>query len=80
MQLSRIFDVNRDGFVNKKEFQWMTTNDILNKKKIDIMFKVSAWLHHSLWLMSSSQRCDLDGDGKLNQDEFTRWSAGPGRV
>jgi len=52
----RIFDVNRDGFVNKKEFQWMTTNTILSQKKIDTMFK----------------RCDLDGDGKLNYDEFIR--------
>ena len=44
VSLVRIFDVNRDGFVNKKEFQWMTTNDILNKKKIDIMFKASSFL------------------------------------
>ena len=32
--------MNRDGFVNKKEFQWMTTNTILSQKKIDTMFKV----------------------------------------
>ena len=32
--------MNRDGFVNKKEFQWMTTNTILSQKKIDTKFKV----------------------------------------
>ena len=32
--------MNRDGFVNKKEFQWMTTNTILSQKKIDTMFEV----------------------------------------
>ena len=35
--------MNRDGFVNKKEFQWMTTNTILSQKKIDTMFKVSNY-------------------------------------
>ena len=35
--------MNRDGFVNKKEFQWMTTNTILSQKKIDTMFKVQVF-------------------------------------
>ena len=53
VSLVRIFDVNRDGFVNKKEFQWMTTNDILNKKKIDIMFKASSFLSpHNVVLLA----------------------------
>lgn len=52
----KLFDQNGDGFVNKKEFKWMTTNAVISKKQIDITFK----------------RCDLDGDGKLNYSEFRR--------
>ena len=42
--------MNRDGFVNKKEFQWMTTNTILSQKKIDTMFKVFKYdnLNHEI--------------------------------
>ena len=42
--------MNRDGFVNKKEFQWMTTNTILSQKKIDTMFKVFKYdnLYHEI--------------------------------
>ena len=69
--------MNRDGFVNKKEFQWMTTNTILSQKKIDTMFKVftiSSRLSNKQYAERRPfQRCDLDGDGKLNYDEFIRY-------
>lgn len=51
----RIFDLNSNGFVSKKEFKWMTTNERISHKKVDILF----------------DRCDLDGDGCLNYTEFT---------
>ena len=36
----RIFDTNYDGYIDKKEFKWMTSNKVINNKTIDIVFKV----------------------------------------
>merc|ERR1712226_1826841 len=50
----RLFDVNFDGFIDKKEFRWMTTSDTVSWKTIDLVF----------------ERCDLDKNGKLDYQEF----------
>ena len=41
---SRLFDVNYDGFIDKKEFRWMTTNDVISWKTIDLVFEVNSIL------------------------------------
>merc|ERR1712176_342590 len=51
----RIFDLDNNGYVSKKEFKWMTSNKKIDHKKVDALF----------------ERMDLDGDGKLDYDEFT---------
>ena len=38
----RIFDVNSNGFVSKKEFKWMTTNERIRHTKVDILFEVNS--------------------------------------
>jgi len=50
----KLFDKNQDGYVNKKEFRWMVHSDVIRNKHIDICFR----------------RCDLNGDGKLDYNEF----------
>ena len=57
-QAFRIFDKNRDGFIEAKELRWVTTTlgQRLTNEEIDA-FMTEA---------------DLDGDGKLNYDEFVR--------
>ena len=37
----RIFDRNKDGFINKKEFKMMTTASKFSMKKIETVFAVS---------------------------------------
>merc|ERR1712062_609212 len=51
----RIFDLNKDGYVDKKEFKWMTTNSKIDHEKVDLLF----------------ERMDLNGNGKLDYEEFT---------
>ena len=36
----RLFDVNFDGFIDKKEFRWMTTSELVSWKTIDLVFEV----------------------------------------
>ena len=36
----RIFDMNGDGFVDKKEFKRMTNSKRVNKRVIDLVFEV----------------------------------------
>jgi len=50
----KLFDVNFDGFIDKKEFRWMTTSELVSWKTIDLVF----------------ERCDLDRNGKLDYQEF----------
>ena len=38
--LFRLFDKNYDGYIDKKEFKWMTTSKIVSNRTIDIVFKV----------------------------------------
>ena len=38
----RIFDRNKDGFINKKEFKMMTTASKFSMKKIETVFAVSS--------------------------------------
>lgn len=51
----RIFDRNKDGFINKKEFKMMTSASKFSMKKIETVFAL----------------CDENGDGKLDYKEFT---------
>ena len=37
----RLFDKNFDGYIDKKEFKWMTTSDIISNKTINIVFDVN---------------------------------------
>ena len=37
----RLFDQNYDGYIDKKEFKWMTTSAKVSNKTIDIVFSVS---------------------------------------
>ena len=39
--LFRLFDQNYDGYIDKKEFKWMTTSAKISNKTIDIVFSVS---------------------------------------
>ena len=39
--LFRLFDQNYDGYIDKKEFKWMTTSAKVSNKTIDIVFSVS---------------------------------------
>lgn len=36
----KIFDMNQDGYVDKKEFKRMTSSKKINKKIIDVVFEV----------------------------------------
>ena len=36
----RLFDKNYDGYIDKKEFKWMTTSDRISNRTIDIVFSV----------------------------------------
>lgn len=40
----RLFDVNFDGFIDKKEFRWMTTSELVSWKTIDLVFEVGTFL------------------------------------
>merc|ERR1711915_382957 len=42
----KLFDKNYDGYIDKREFRWMTSSKLFNKKTIDIVF----------------ERCDVDGN------------------
>ena len=42
----RLFDVNFDGFIDKKEFRWMTTSDTVSWKTIDLVFEVRTKVFH----------------------------------
>ena len=37
----RLFDKNYDGYIDKKEFRWMTSSERFSKKTIDIVFEVT---------------------------------------
>lgn len=37
----KIFDMNGDGFVDKKEFKRMTNSKKINKKTIEVVFEVN---------------------------------------
>ena len=71
----RIFDKNYDGYIDQDEFRWMTTSDIISKKTIRTVFEVSFVTSLSTESLSSPQnkfhqRCDADGNGKLDYQEF----------
>ena len=69
--LARIFDKNYDGYIDKDEFKWMTTSDIISKKTIKTVFEVSSsFTLKRLPDYIFPQRCDVDGDGKLDYQEF----------
>ena len=36
----RIFDINNDGFIDKKEFRWMTTSNVISPEVIQTVFQV----------------------------------------
>ena len=38
--LRRIFDLDNNGYVSKKEFKWMTSNKKIDHKKVDALFEV----------------------------------------
>ena len=37
----RIFDKNLDGYIDKKEFKWMTNSKKINNRTIDLVFEAS---------------------------------------
>ena len=45
----RLFDKNFDGYIDKREFRWMTSSKLFNKKTIDIVFEVNHILVLSLF-------------------------------
>ena len=50
----------------------MTTSAKVSNKTIDIVFSVSSFFSHKLLITLNlcSQRCDTDGNGKLDYQEF----------
>ena len=56
--------------LNVSEFKWMTTSDIISNKTINIVFDVINSLLFTLLSQDNSQRCDADGDGRLDYQEF----------
>ena len=48
----RLFDVNFDGFIDKKEFRWMTTSELVSWKTIDLVFEVGTFLR---WMLATLQ-------------------------
>ena len=68
----RIFDRNKDGYINKKEFRMMTTASKFPMKKIEAIFEVFICkkkcqvTDNNFWKL-----CDENGDGKLDYKEFT---------
>ena len=51
-----LFDKNGDGKLSQLEFRWMTSKAVLTDDQIQVMFT----------------KCDTDGDGLLDFDEFRR--------
>ena len=51
-----LFDKNGDGKLSQLEFRWMTSKEVLTDHQIGIMFA----------------KCDTDGDGTLDFQEFRR--------
>ena len=45
---NRLFDKNYDGYIDKKEFKWMTTSEIISNRTINIVFEAS-WHFNSIW-------------------------------
>ena len=41
---TRLFDQNYDGYIDKREFKWMTTSATVSNKTIDIVFNVINYL------------------------------------
>ena len=37
----RIFDTNNDGFIDKREFKWMTTSTVISPEVIQTVFQVT---------------------------------------
>ena len=37
---TRLFDQNYDGYIDKKEFKWMTTSGTISTRTINIVFEV----------------------------------------
>ena len=50
--IHRIFDINGDGFVDKREFKMMTSSKKINNKIIDLVFEVTQGLS-----TKSSRKC-----------------------
>ena len=51
----------------------MTTSEVISNKTINIVFDVSPLIVNNLWCMRFAiilQRCDTNGDGKLDYQEF----------
>ena len=65
----RLFDTNYDGYIDKKEFKWMTTSAKISNRTIDIVFSVISPLFETK-TDPCIERCDTDGDGKLDYQEF----------
>ena len=43
----RIFDINKDGFIDKREFRWMTSSTVISPQVIQTVFQV---LNHQRYL------------------------------
>ena len=52
----RLFDVNFDGFIDKKEFRWMTTSELVSWKTIDLVFEVGIFSEQLTdeWLVATA--------------------------
>ena len=57
--ISRLFDQNYDGYIDKKEFKWMTTSAKVSNKTIDIVFSVSSFKSKSFLLLQIFGNSDV---------------------
>ena len=80
MVFKAFFPCKKTGFRKKNAYRWMTCSGTLSRKQIDMVFEVHSIGYSSNQLLFLKlerinllhQRCDIDGDGVLNFQEFKR--------